>query len=70
MSDLKKLQARIDSALTRLEGAARDLVTLEKENAQLRESLEAARSARQSDLEELDRLLEQLKPLIEERSDA
>jgi len=70
MSDLKKLESRITTALGRLEAAEAGHLALTKENAKLRADLEAERNNRQNDLEELDRLLAQLKPLIEESSDA
>jgi len=70
MSDLKKLESRINMALGRLEAAEAGHLELTKENAKLRADLETERNNRQADLEELDRLLGQLKPLIEESSDA
>ncbi|MGR3722076.1 hypothetical protein LGT41_0014035 [Abyssibius alkaniclasticus] len=70
MSDLKKLESRINAALSRLEAAEAGHLELTKENARLRADLEEQKNQRQSDLEELERLLDQLKPLIEEGENA
>ncbi|MEX0969457.1 MAG: hypothetical protein WD046_03305 [Paracoccaceae bacterium] len=70
MSDLKKLEGRINAALSRLEAAEAGHLELTKENAKLRADLEEQKNQRQNDLEELDRLLDQLKPLIEEGENA
>ena len=70
MSNLKKLESRINAALMRLEAAEAGHLELTKENARLRADLEEQKNQRQADLEELDRLLGQLKPLIEEGEDA
>lgn len=49
-----------------LEAARARLTELEEENAQMAEDLTALKKQREQDLAELDQLIEQLKPLIEE----
>jgi hypothetical protein len=82
MTDLKTLEARLDAALTALEtaaaagsGAAGDdsgaeaaarIAALEAENRELQDRLAAVTEEREKDLAQLDALIAQLRPLIEE----
>ncbi|MEM8788176.1 MAG: hypothetical protein AAGE76_07930 [Pseudomonadota bacterium] len=73
MSDLKSLSARVDAALSVLEAggagggdAPARIAALEAENRALTEKLAALDSARESDLAQLDDLIAQLRPLIDE----
>ena len=83
MSELKDLEARLNVALERLEAGldsgggasgaelakAQDrLAALEAENRALSADLDALRSARDADLAQLDGLIAQLRPLVEEAS--
>lgn len=77
MSDPEELSERLNRALDALAakaeaaaGAPADqsdrVAELEAENRDLRQRLESLHAAREQDLAELDQLLAQLKPLIEE----
>ena len=70
MSELRDLQDRLESALGRLERAGRPgggrVAELEAENAALAAELERLNAARQKDLAELDTLISQIRPLVEE----
>lgn len=78
MTDLKSLEARLDAALTALEKAAAPraapdsgapaarIAELEAENRALEERLAAVTDEREKDLAQLDALIAQLRPLIEE----
>lgn len=77
MSDLKRLEARLDAALQHLAASARPpsssqaadtyaLTQLQDENSALTEKLAALSAQRDQDLAQLDELLAQLRPLIEE----
>lgn len=80
MNELKTLEERLKSAadrisevISRQNGA--DSGPLENaeildENARLKHDLESLRTQRKADLAELDELLEQLRPLIEEGTNA
>lgn len=80
MSELSALEARLEAALAAIQealvsspaavtdGDANDgqIAALQAENARLGEKLDALRSKRQQDIADLDALLKQLEPLIEE----
>jgi hypothetical protein len=75
MSDLKQLEARLHAALSRLEAARsrpaaegdpERLKALVAENAELRASLASLAAVRQADVDRLDALIAQLRPLVEE----
>jgi len=74
MDELRALEARLDEALSVLErsssapGAedAGRIAELEAENRALSERLEQVTSEREKDLAQLDTLIAQLRPLIEE----
>lgn len=72
MSDLKSLEARLDAALERISaatpagGESADAAKLAAENQALADKLDALNAQRNQDLAQLDELLGQLRPLIEE----
>lgn len=73
MSDLKDLEARLDAALARLAAAPPAagpdpdaLSALEARNTELSQKLAALSAQRDKDLAQLDELLAQLRPLIDE----
>jgi len=83
MSDLNSLEARLDAAFEVIEarlasGSAGDgdgmaeararISDLEQENRDLANTLETLNSERAKDLEQLDKLISQLRPLVEEAS--
>ena len=84
MSELSSLERRIDAALERIQNAlatqnggdggddlnaARDrIAALEAENRQLSAQLTELNAARSQDLAQLDQLIGQLRPLVEEAS--
>lgn len=80
MNELKTLEERLKSATDRIsevvsrqdDSASGPLENAEllDENARLKHDLESLRIQRKADLAELDELLEQLRPLIEEDSNA
>ena len=80
MNELKTLEDRLKSASDRISDAVSARIDagsgplenaeLLDENARLKHDLESLRAQRTADLAELDELLEQLRPLIEESSDA
>ncbi|MHA1127833.1 MAG: hypothetical protein ACTSRN_02645 [Alphaproteobacteria bacterium] len=80
MNELKTLEERLKSATDRISAViskqnGADSGPLENaeildENARLKHDLESLRTQRKADLAELDELLEQLRPLIEEESNA
>ncbi len=77
MSDLKRLEAGLDAALQHLAASAKPpsipptadtaaLTQLQDENRALTEKLATLKAQRDQDLAQLDELLAQLRPLIEE----
>ncbi|MEO0386478.1 MAG: hypothetical protein AAF281_02970 [Pseudomonadota bacterium] len=79
MSDLRDLEARLDAATARIVAALTalserrdtaagdaDVAALKAENADLAGALEALRAERARDVAEIDTLIAQLKPLVEE----
>ena len=73
MTELETLSRRLDAALGALETgaaggerAARDMAELRAQNAKLHEDLARLNAAREQDLAQLDELISQLKPLVEE----
>ena len=74
MTELKTLEARLDAALSALEkaaasgdgGGASRIAALEAENRALEDQLAALTEEREKDLAQLDQLIAQLRPLIEE----
>ena len=80
MSELSTLEARLEAALVQLATAIRSrpvsgadasdgmerINKLEAENTDLSTSLQKLQKQRQRDVADLDALLEQLKPLVEE----
>lgn len=79
MSDLKSLEARLEAAFEHLEarlaapapqaaGEPGDLARLQAENSALSEQVSVLTRKRDEDLAQLDTLLAQLRPLIEEAS--
>lgn len=67
---ITELEDKIVSLKTRARGADVQAQRLSKTNRQLRQSLETLRAARDGDLAELDAILVELKPLLEERANA
>lgn len=59
MTETEQLEARIDTALARIRAQA-------GQAAALNQKLEAVEARRAKDIEELDTLVEQLKPLVGE----
>ena len=77
MNELKTLEDRLKSATDRISAAlsARDtqngaLVAEQEVNAKLRTQLNELRAQRESDLAEVNKLIEQLNPLMEENANA
>ncbi|MGE4611213.1 MAG: hypothetical protein AAED33_07455 [Paracoccaceae bacterium] len=77
MNELKTLEDRLKSATDRISatlssagGAEIDLANLRDENARLQEKLAGLKKQRESDLAEVDSLIEQLRPLMDGGSDA
>lgn len=70
MSDLQNLASRLDAALRQLEtargSAGQNTSALVAENQALSQKLAAVQSEREKDLAQLDKLIAQLKPLVEE----
>ena len=74
MSKLSDLQQRLNAALEKLEASAGNgdaaahgrISELESQNRALADDLSALQEARTRDLAELDALITQLKPLVEE----
>jgi seryl-tRNA synthetase len=80
MAEIKEMERRLSSALSRIEKASKALAKrpaaavadakaeeLEAEVKTLRGQLGDVRDARKRDLDEMDAILAQLRPLIEER---
>ena len=80
MNELKTLEERLKSASDRISevisrqnntaGGPIENAEILDENARLKHDLDSLRTQRKADLAELDELLEQLRPLIEEGSNA
>ncbi len=77
MNELKTLEDRLKSATDRISAAlsARDtqngaLVAEQEVNAKLRTQLNELRAQRESDLAEVNKLIEQLNPLMEGNANA
>ncbi len=78
MDDINDLAERLHAALARIEAVARaadpgdanmaEFNKLRAENETLQKNLEAFRQQRDSDVAQLDTLISQLKPLVEEVS--
>lgn len=77
MTELEILAARLDQALTKLEqspaaepapgdGNSDAMIALQVENERLNKELSDLKRARVKDLAELDTLIAQLRPLVEE----
>lgn len=69
MNELKSLEDRLKSAVARIETAAltgNDTSGLAAENAQLKADLTTLKEQRRADMAELDRLMEKLRPMLEE----
>ncbi|NNU81927.1 hypothetical protein HMH01_15930 [Halovulum dunhuangense] len=76
MTELESLAARLEEALDALEAghgawgspedAGAEVAALRRENDALREKVAALEAAREDDLAQLDKLIAQLKPLVEE----
>lgn len=69
MNELKSLEDRLKSAVARIETAAstgNDTYGLAAENAQLKADLATLKEQRRADMAELDRLMEKLRPMLEE----
>ncbi len=69
MNELNTLEERLKSAVARIETAAladSDTSGLAEENTQLKADLATLKEQRRTDMAELDRLMEKLRPMLEE----
>lgn len=65
MNELKTLEDRLKSASDRISAAISDCGSAPDETAELREKLARLSAQRQDDLADLDELLNQLRPMME-----